>query len=297
MKKFLKSKLFKGTLIFILVSCFIFFHFIGPKLIVGDRHNDKHFGIVNEYNIKTETIHIQSIDNLKMEALYVHSNILNETAKSTVIFLHGIGGKKERYLSKATELANLGIASLLIDLRAHGNSEGDYVTYGAKEVDDVKRFVKLLKTNYPETPLGIWGQSLGGAIALQTLAHEPLLDYGIIESTYSKFEDVVYNYSKRIMKVNLGYLNDYVIWRAQSIADFDKETINPIDACKSIRQRVLIVHGVADDRINISYGKANYENIIATDKEFLTIENANHVNVWNTGGTKYSDKTLRFILK
>jgi alpha-beta hydrolase superfamily lysophospholipase len=232
---------------------------------------------------------------LKLSGLFVESNL--DTTYAAIVYLHGIGGAKEHYLGKAEEMANQGYASMLVDLRAHGHSEGDYITYGYSEVDDVKRFTKAAKLLAPKCKLGIWGQSLGGAISLQIMAADTLIDFGIIESTYTTFDEIVYSYSKRYFKINLGWFNDYVIWRAQSLASFDKTGIHPIDACKKVKQPVLLVHGDQDKRISIDFAHANFDALACTDKKLLIVEGANHVNVWNTGGAKYKNNVLTFIKK
>lgn len=294
MKAFFKSKKFKWSLGIIGLTLFLFFHFIGPRMIVA-RRSLKVYPPISNFNIKVDTIELKSKDGLKLSGLYVKSNL--DTTYAAIVYIHGIGGMKDHYLAKAEEMANQGYAAMLVDLRGHGNSEGDYMTFGYNEVDDVKRFTKAAKLKEPYSKLGIWGQSLGGSIALQMLAADTLIDFGIVESTYSTFDDVVYAYSKRIFKINLGWFNDYVIWRAQSVASFDKSKVHPIDACKNINQAVLLVHGSQDDRISIDYAEANFAAIKSNNKEFITVKGANHINVWKVGGADYKNIVLNFIKK
>ncbi len=293
MKKFFKSKIFLWSLASFIGITFIFFHFIGPRLIVSKRSSDKPYPDIREFNIHFESFPIISHDGLRLANFFCFSNL--DTIKGTILFIHGIGSRKERFIPMAEALADNGFQSILIDLRAHGQSHGDYITYGYNETKDISDLITCADTTYNLQSIGIWGQSLGGAISLQMLAKDKRIDFGIIESTYSTFDEVIHDYSNRIVGFPLGFLNDYVIWRAQDIANFDKVNLNPEDACLQIDQPILYVHGTEDDRIDVSYGKRNYNKIVSTDKELVLVEGANHVNVWDIGGEAYKIKCLEFL--
>ena len=78
-----------------------------------------------------------------------------EKPKAILILIHGIGGAKEHFFPLASRLKDEGIASIAIDNRAHGESDGKYVTYGYFEKHDVEQIVTYLKKEYPHTPIGI----------------------------------------------------------------------------------------------------------------------------------------------
>lgn len=92
-------------------------------------------------------------------------------------------------------------------------------------------------------------------------------------------------------------LTDYLTYQAGKIADFDTNEPNPIDYCQKITQPILVVHGNQDKRINIAYGKENFNHIKSTEKEFIEVNNANHINVWKTGGDEYLLKVKLFLDK
>lgn len=293
MRRFFKWRIWRWILLGLVIVHFILIHFFAPLMIIGKRPLRTDYPALSEFNLSIDTISVTSSDALQLYGVWCHSNI--QDVKGTVLMIHGIGSCKDRFLPYAEWLANQGYQSLLIDLRAHGMSEGDYVTYGYYEVDDIMRFVDTINKQYKTGKIGIWGQSLGAAISLQTMAKDSRISFGIIESTYSTFDEVVIDYSKRIFKISLGWINDYVIWRAQSIASFDKTGIHPEKACEQITQPILLVHGTADDRIDVSYAKRNFKALASKDKELYLIEGANHVNIWEIGGESYHDKCSEFL--
>ncbi|WP_258542429.1 alpha/beta hydrolase [Parvicella tangerina] len=248
---------------------------------------------VTDYSLNVDTLILESHDGHKLYGLWCDAN--TPEVQGTILMIHGIGSCKDHFIPKAQWLANNGFNSVLVDLRGHGMSEGEYITYGFNEVPDLKLFLDCMTLHHHANNIGVWGQSLGGAIGLQLMAADDRVKFGIIESTYCTFDEVVHDYSYRMFGVPLGWLNDYVIWRAQSVAQFDKTNINPEEACKKVHQPILLVHGTADDRIDITYGKRNFNALASENKEFVQIEGANHVNVWEVGGETYNKKCLEFL--
>lgn len=193
-------------------------------------------------------------------------------------------------------LAKKGYNSLALDLRAHGASSGQYCTFGVKEKYDVMAVINhLIEMENINENIGIWGQSLGAAIALQSMAIDDRIKFGIIESTFSEFRITAHDYFKFHLGFEIVPFTDYLIDRAGKISDFNPNDAIPKNYCKKIEQRVLVVHGDQDQRISIKYGRENFENISSKEKQFLTIENAAHLDVWQVGGDAYFLKVLGFI--
>ena len=61
---------------------------------------------------------------------------------------------------------------LLVDQRYFGSSEGRATTLGFRERDDLKRMVDFLESR-GATSVGVFGFSLGGAVAMLTAAEDP----------------------------------------------------------------------------------------------------------------------------
>ncbi|MCB9195333.1 MAG: alpha/beta fold hydrolase [Flavobacteriales bacterium] len=293
-KRLFNWKIWRWVLLSIVLILFVFVHFFAPHIIVGKRPLRTNYPSVADFNLDVDTLIMESNDGHQLYGLWCNAN--TEEVKGTILMIHGIGSCKDHFIPRAEWLANNGFNSVLVDLRAHGMSEGDYVTYGYYEVPDLVLFLDCMSMHHHATNIGVWGQSLGGAIALQLMAKDDRVKFGIVESTYCTFDEIVHDYSNRMFGIPLGWINDYVIWRSQSVAEFDKSLIQPEEICKKINQPVLLVHGTADDRIDISYGERNFKALASKNKEFYKVQGANHVNVWETGGDVYDQKCLEFLL-
>ena len=160
---------------------------------------------------------------------------------------------------------------------------------------DIKKVIDYLSEHENLNHIGIWGQSLGGAIGLQAMGFDKRIKFGIVESTFSEFKTIVNDYFKLHAGFNFTPFSNYLTNRAGSIANFDANEANPLKYSENITQPILMVHGNQDERIDIKYGKANFSKLKSVDKEFLEIDGANHSNVWKVGGDAYFEKTIVFL--
>ncbi len=114
--------------------------------------------------------------------------------KAIVIYLTGIQQPSVTYFyPHAKWMQENGYASLLLEVRGHGNSSGVRVCLGYEETRDVQAAVSYLKgqTKYADVPIVLHGVSMGGAIAINAFGQLPEVDGLIAMSAYSSFEDVV----------------------------------------------------------------------------------------------------------
>ena len=125
-------------------------------------------------------------------------------------------------------------------------------------------------------PYGIFCNSLGGAIALQSLANDKRLQFGIIESTFDTYQHVALEYGADVTGFRSEALTEHVIAKSGAIAGFDPFSIKPVEACKSITCPILMAHGTADEKIPIEFGRRNFEALASVDKKFVAIEGAGH---------------------
>jgi alpha-beta hydrolase superfamily lysophospholipase len=100
-------------------------HFALPKIIV-DTHPSKGASIR-----KSSIPHNQKLvrfTGAKSDTLAALFGKATTHELGTIILLHGIRGYKEHFTALAAMLNRQGYNTLALDLRAHGDSEGDYCT-------------------------------------------------------------------------------------------------------------------------------------------------------------------------
>lgn len=248
----------------------------------------------SDYNITTKQLAIHTQDSIQIAHYLALSQ--QDTCLETVIMLHGIGGCKEDYLGTAASLTKEGYNCFIYDARAHGKSGGQYCSYGYYEKEDLRAIVTAILEDNPTTTVGVWGSSMGAAVALQTLAIEPRIQFGIIESTFTTLRQIVYEYQKRYSQgIGLRFICNRVLDNAGKIAGFSPDDVQPIQAVTKIQQPVLIIHGDADKKISIDYGKALFDALTSKDKRFYTVKGGGHDNLFDKGGEAYYNTVQTFM--
>ena len=86
--------------------------------------------------------------------------------RPTILYLHGNGGSKMEMLPiiRADFAKNYNFCGL--DFCGCGQSEGDTISYGVNEVDDIEAVVKYLRQKYHIQDIHLWGRSMGAVAAI-----------------------------------------------------------------------------------------------------------------------------------
>lgn len=94
------------------------------------------------------------------------SEWLVNAPKAAVCLVHGLGEHSGRYAHVAEFLNANQISFFAIDLRGHGHSEGKRGHTPSHEMllDDVEELLMYARAEYNDTPLFLYGHSLGGNI-------------------------------------------------------------------------------------------------------------------------------------
>ena len=246
------------------------------------------------YGLKKMDFDFQSTDGASIDAWFIPA--ADDSAICNLIVLHGIGACKELFLPAASTFTSHHCNIVLFDLRAHGQSGGEYCTYGFQEKKDVRILTdKLAALN--SLPTGVYGTSLGGAMAYLSMEEDNRLAFGIIESTFDDMQNVVREYTKRFLGFRCDWLGDFALWRAGHVAHFDPDNIKPFASAQHISKPMLVIHGTKDIHIPFQYGKRNFDSLGSTQKEFIAVEGADHNNVGLLGGPGLMEQKLNFLQK
>jgi len=232
-------------------------------------------------------------DTSALDGFYIKAK--TDSARGCFLILHGIGSCKEPMLSLAERLAALGFNVYLYDHRGHGQSGGQYISYGYREKHDVVAILNALDERYGKQRYGIWGKSYGGAVALQAMSIEPRLELGIIESTFSELNKVVLAYQERMLGISSEWLAERVLTKASAIAEFNPDEVKPVVSAKHITAPVLIVHGAADQNIPIEHGRDIFHALKHSQRSFYAVEGADHNDVWSIGGQAYEKRVFGYL--
>ena len=245
-------------------------------------------------SVNWKKIIIKTKDSLSLEAYYILSN---QQKNGTIIMLHGIADNKESMISISNFFNSLGFNTLLLDLRAHGDSQGEYCTFGYYEKYDVMTVIDTLSAIDTIKNIGIWGHSLGGAIAIQTIGIDKRLKFGIIQSTFDELRKVILEYSADMFfGLKSEFIVNYILEKSEVIANFKVDSVKPSNFAKNINVPMLYFHGNQDEKIPIEFNKNNFQNTNSKFKKFVVIDGAKHNDLWLKQEVLINKEIQKFLL-
>ena len=117
----------------------------------------------SESGLTFEEIRFASRDGLMLGGWWIPA----KDSPRTVVFLHGHGGSMDPDVQYAPALHTAGFNVMMFDFRAHGRSQGDFVSMGYFERQDVLGALDWLAARGFER-IGLLGFSMGGVVAMLT---------------------------------------------------------------------------------------------------------------------------------
>lgn len=207
--------------------------------------------------------------------------------KGTVLYLHGNGENISTHMNSVAWLTLEGYKVFLLDYRGYGNSEGASTLRSA--LYDVHQ-AHLWLSKHEELPLFLFGQSMGGALAITYAANidnvqeEDLkpIQALVAESAPADWPQV----AREAMR------NHWLTWLIQIPASFIESKYNPEEHIGQLTNiPILLMHSKQDPIV--SYG--HYEQLLAAAEEADVHVETYQTLGGHTQGLAYEQARKRFI--
>lgn len=242
-------------------------------------------GSPKDYRLSAEDVTIQSDDGVRLAAW-----LIPRAGAPAVILLHGYPAEKADLLPLASALAPR-FTVLLVDLRYFGKSEGRVTTLGLRERADLKRAVDFLQGR-GFTRIGVFGFSLGGAIALTTAAEDRRI---AAVAAYSSFADLralgreLYAF---LWVLRYPLVELMVVWSRVFLGG-DITRPSPAAAAERLSIPVLLVHSRGDEQIPFRHAERLQRALARNrDAEFDFGDHGRHGAL----GDGFGERLARFFL-
>lgn len=216
---------------------------------------------------------------------------------ATILFVHGHGGSRLDYQNIAPLFLREGYGLLMFDLRASGESEGNVVSLGCHEVQDVEAAFEFL-SDQPEVDdsrIAIYGHSMGGATAILAMAQLPQAKVLIASAAYTSVYTSIADGVKRLTPLPAFPIADLIVALASVQADCNLFNVRPIETiAESSPRPVLIIQGTDDGTIELHNAEEIYE-AAGDPKEIYIVEGAGHADVYEVAPREYERRVLGFL--
>jgi pimeloyl-ACP methyl ester carboxylesterase len=213
-------------------------------------------------------------------------------ARATVFVLHGIRDSRESVEGWGRMLAATGCRAVLVDLRGHGRSTGDALTYGVQEsLDLVQVLDALSERGLIVGGVGAFGNSYGAATAIQWAGRDPRVRAVVAVAPFASMRAVVSDY----LPVRLpAALVREAIERAGTRAGFDPDSADTVEAIARTCAQVLLVHGRADKRVPPEHSERLHA-AAADHSELVLVDGESHGGVAGAPATRLADRAARWF--
>ncbi|HEV8482789.1 MAG TPA: alpha/beta fold hydrolase [Blastocatellia bacterium] len=253
--------------------------------------------LLERIEIRFEDVMIPSFDALRLHGWWMGSS----KDSATVVVIHGVKKNRTDVLRAAVALRRAGFNVLVFDGRAHGNSEGRYVTYGYYERRDVETAIQWLidERGIDADRIGLAGESMGAAIALQVAAESPFVRAVWADSPFASLRRVTEEFASRVTRLPQVVLSP-VLWTTIRMANyrgkFNVESVDPLKHADQIKCPVFLVHGTEDQVIAANHSRDIHSALLG-DKEIWIVEGGTHARSIRHQLTKreYIERLVRFF--
>ncbi|MBI3088085.1 MAG: alpha/beta hydrolase [Candidatus Omnitrophica bacterium] len=214
-----------------------------------------------------------------------------------LILCHGLGANRADLLDIAAGLFKARYNLLLFDFRAHGDSEGRSTSFGWHEQRDLEGALAFLgaQPEIPDRPYGVFGVSMGGAVAVMVAAEDERIGAVAIDSMYSDLEASINHHIKllyRLPRIPFGwfvasaYRLRFGVWPRQ---------MSPLQAIGRISPRpVFLIHGGTDPRMPLTEAQALLE-AAQSPKDLWVIQGTEHLATYASAPDVYLARLVQFF--
>jgi len=172
-------------------------------------------------------------------------------ARPAVVIVHGLGDSLESYVDRADVFARRGHTVLLLDLRAHGASEGRYTTLGGHEREDVRAAMDALRREgRAGAGLVLMGHSMGAVAVLRAAVGQPGVRAVVVEAPYDNYRANVFHHAWLLYRLPRWVpIIPITIAIAEWRAGFRAEDVDAVQASASFGAPLLAIADGADTRM------------------------------------------------
>ena len=241
-----------------------------------------------------EQLYVESYDGKRLHAQLLRT----ENAAGTILLFHGYRSSwNVDFSASLLFYRSLGYNLLLVDQRAHQDSEGTFLTFGAKERYDVISWVTYLGQMLGQThPLFLGGLSMGATTVLLASCFEfPANVRGVIaDCGFTSPWDII-GKCGRDFHVPSWLLLPLVDLQTSLFAGFSLKEYSTLDAMKTTKIPTFLAHGEKDTFVPCEMSKRNYAACAAKDKTLLLTPEAGHGQSYLKQTERYQNAVRAFL--
>ncbi|XP_024374389.1 uncharacterized protein [Physcomitrium patens] len=186
---------------------------------------------------------------------------------NVVTTLPCLRSKMNHFLALSTVMAT--------DFSGSGLSDGNYVSLGWNEKDDLKAVVNHLRTDEKVSRIGLWGRSMGAVTCLMYGAQDPSIACMVLDSPFANLNNLMMElvdvYKIRLPKFTVKVAVQYMRKAIQKKAHFDIMDLDAVPVAKKCFIPALFGHATDDAFIHSRHSEIIFKDYIG-DKNIIKFD-------------------------
>jgi hypothetical protein len=205
--------------------------------------------------------------------------------KTAIIQFHGNAENRSTHFLSVAWLAPRGVDVVVFDYRGYDGSTGTPSRHGV--VEDGVAMLKWFQREYPNSRRFVIGQSLGGAVAITSLAKSGAkIDGLILESTFSSYRGVARQVLAR------HWLTWPFQWLPWILLSGDED---PEDYINQIKVPILAYHDRRDPVVPYAAGESLYQKLPSDQITLRSFDGNKHTQAFASDRKDEIDALLKFL--
>ena len=245
-----------------------------------------------DFGLEYEDVSVTTPDGLMLVGWYVPSQ-----NGAVIMAQHGYKSDRRELLEEAAMLNEHGYGVLLTSVRAHDLSEGELISFGFSEMQDLEAWYQYLLTRDEVDPdrIGILGNSMGGSLVIQYAAQNESIRATVAHSAFSSMDDTVATSVEYFTDLPAFPFAPAIVFWAEQEVGFDSSEVSAKTWISGLSPRpVLLLQGGTDTAISVESGQLLHD-AAGEPKELWYEPELGHTDFDTALPEQYEDRVVGFF--
>ena len=223
----------------------------------------------------------------------------NGDGARAVILVHGREASKQNAITGnlvklGAALHDAGLAVLMIDMRGHGESEGERFSFGVYERQDVLGAVDFLVAQGARPgSIGVLGISMGSGAAIGAAAEEPAIGALVLDSAFADLALLIEERWEADSGMPMLMLPGVFLMN-RILNGYDLKPVQPVMEIVQVPPRpILILHCETDEMVGVWHAETLLEAVPSA--QYATFDVCEHAEIYRDQDEAYETLVVSFF--
>ena len=204
-------------------------------------------------------------------------NTRSDYLMPVVVYLHGNSSSRIEGFRNAPDLLKNGINIVIFDFAGCGLSEGEYISLGWYEKDDVKLIIDFVEKLPGVLNIGLWGRSMGAATTMFYAHSDPRIKAICMDSPFGDFKLLAKELCLKYITLPNFVLTTAMNFVKNTVKEkcgLDIDKLKPILYANKTKTPAFFLHAVTDELISLEQTLKLVENYAG--ERFINVVEGGH---------------------